>query len=317
MPTRSDVAPGSAIKSGTKRTFSRFVPLISNEAGKKPSQRGIYIFVLAGLLIFFPLAGINGGSFAAQDASPVSDPDLATQLGLNEGVSLQQLAGGTVEVVPPAPAVLRLEEVSVAPRQRAEMTLTRGPELLYVVSGEFIAEDSIGFRAVLATGRQVLFNGGFGYSLINESDQPASFLRLAVWSLQSGTNAATPSPSPSTPSSGNALILSQSHLNEVPTSPAELFLGRMSWEPQADSGLYWHDGTFGMILESGELTVHSPSGLAVPLVRGSAQMLSAGVPHHDDNLGRDAATVLVFAFVSTDGGLLRVGSPAGTATPTT
>jgi hypothetical protein len=141
-------------------------------------------------------------------------------------------------------------------------------------------------------------------------------LRLEVRSVNTDSSEATPSPSPSDGSTPNALILFQSHLEVAPTGPATLFLGRMSWEPEADTEQYWHDGTFGMILESGDLTVRSPSGLDVPLIKGAAQILPANIAQSEVNVGPEVAQVLVFAFVSSDGDLLRPGTPDESGTPT-
>jgi hypothetical protein len=280
-----------------------------------------WLLFVVGLVAFVPLVGTHGRASFAQEAegTPLAGPDLATQLGLNAGVSLQELASGITDVVPAAPAILRLEEVTVEPGQSDAISLTRGPELLYVESGELIAEDNIGFRAMMSEGRQVLFHEGFGYSLTNESDSVASFLRLTVRPMLSASDSATPSPSPTDASTASTLILFQTHLDEVPSAPATFFLGRMTWEPDADSGQYWHDGTLGMMLESGQLTVQSPSGLTVDLKQGAAETLPSGYAHVDVNPGPNAATVLVFAFVNADEGLLRPGTPASTAlaaTPT-
>jgi hypothetical protein len=281
-----------------------------------------WIHFLVGLVVaVLPLVGTHGGASFAQEAAGTAVPasNLATQLGLNAGVSLQELASGTTDVVPVAPAVLRLEEVTVEPGQSDAITLTRGPELLYIQSGELTAEDNIGFRATLSEGRQVLFHEGFGYSLTNESGATASFLRLTVRPMPLESNAATPSPSLSDASTASSLILFQTHIENVPASPATLFLGRMTWDPGIDSGQYWHDGTFGMMLESGQLTVQSPSGLPVELKRSAAEPLPSGYAHNDVNPGPDVTTVLVFAFVNADEGLLRPGTPASTApaaTPT-
>jgi hypothetical protein len=317
MTTRSNDPHVRAIVTLFQRLGDRCFGL--NYGSFRSSVTGkIGFLLLAGLIVALPIAPAPDSAGAVQEtsATPGSEPNLATQLGLNEGVTLLQLASGTAESVPSAPLVLRLEEVGVDPGQSDVVSETRGPELIYIESGSLTAVDSIGFRAVLTGGQQVLFNVGFGYTLVNESGEAASFLRLAVRPLSSDMEAATPSPAPDATSTANALILFQSHLDAVPSGPAVLFLGHMSWDPQAESGQYWHDGVLGMMLETGELTVHSPSGLDVHLMNGAAELLPPDQAHNDFNPGSTTAEVLVFAFVSADDALLRSGAPDESATPT-
>jgi hypothetical protein len=270
------------------------------------------------LVVLFATAAFSAmlsQPMAAQDASatPIAQVDLATELGLNAGISLEQLAQGDAKQLPTAPVMLRLEQLGFNPGEQFETKQTTGPELLYVITGELIATDTFGFSAKLSQGAQVLFNPGYGYTLKNEADKQAAIYVLSLRPVAADEGTATPEgePSPEQPT-----VLYESQLAQLPPAPATLFLGRMSWQPDADTGQYWQDGVFGIRLEVGNLSLQSPSGLAVPLAPNAAQVIPPRVVHDEVNHGPDTAVAIVFAVVNGSGPIFEPGVPPAEGTPT-
>jgi hypothetical protein len=257
---------------------------------------------------------------AAQDerASPVPTVDLATELGMNAGVGLDPLAQGVTTELPATPALLRLERITVPPGTQIPMHEAVGPELLSIESGKVVAIDSFGFRASLPALSQVLFNDGFGYSLSNATKSEATLIRLTVLPIAAADTSGTPTPESATAgdTAAASVVLFESEVDQLPSSPATLFLGRMSWDPGAATGRYWQEGWFGILLEAGQITLRSPSGLEIPLVRNRAQLIPSRVTHEEVNPGTNEAVALVLAVVDARGALTHIGDLPTDGTPT-
>jgi hypothetical protein len=254
----------------------------------------------------------------AQDegSTPAAPIDLATQLGLDAGISLIPLAQGTINQLPPAPVDFVLEQIELSPGQQQDVSQTLGPELIYISIGNIVAVDSLGFSAPLPQGDQVLFNQGFGYSLKNEADKPAQILRLTLHPA-TGTDTATPVATPAAGGSSSLpVILFEKQLDQLPASPATLFLGEMSWDPETETGQYWQDGWFGIRLEVGNISLLSPSGLPVPMDMNSPQIVGPRLTHNEGNPGPNKAVGFVFALVDASGPIFSPGAPPAEATPT-
>ncbi len=278
----------------------------------------IHRCVIVSLVILVAMLPALAPSTVAQDeqSTPAAPLDLATQLGLDAGISLIPLAQGTVNQLPPAPVDFVLEQLELGPGQQEEVTQTLGPELIYIASGDVVAVDNIGFSAPLPQGEQVLFNQGFGYSLRNEADKPAQILRLTIHpaaTSDAATPVATPAPGSSTT---GPVILFQKQLEQLPVSPATLFLGEMSWEPQAETGQYWQDGWFGIRLEVGNISLISPSGLPVPMDMNTPEIVPPRIVHQEVNPGPNRAVGFVFALVDASGPIFAPGTPPAEGTPT-
>jgi hypothetical protein len=182
-----------------------------------------------------------------------------------------------------------------------------------VITGELIATDTFGFSAKLSQGAQVLFNPGYGYTLKNDMDMQAAIYVLSLRPVSADAGAATPEgvASPEQPT-----VLYESQMAQLPPAPATLFLGKMSWEPEADTGQYWQNGLFGIRLEVGSLSLQSPSGLSVPLARNATQIIRPRVPHDEVNPGPGTAVAIVFAVVDGSGPIFQPGVPPAEGTPT-
>jgi hypothetical protein len=282
------------------------------------AQTHIHRFGLVAVVILVGMLPALAPSTVAQDegSTPAAPVDLATQLGLGAGISLIPLAQGTIDQLPPAPVDFVLEQIELSPGQQADVTQTLGPELIYIAIGDIVAVDNLGFSAPLPQGEQVLFNQGFGYSLKNEADKPAQILRLTIHPA-SPSETATPVASPAAKSSSSApVILFQKQLDQLPASPATLFLGEMSWEPQAETGQYWQEGWFGIRLEVGNISLLSPSGLPVPMDMNSPQIVGPRLVHQEGNPGPNKAVGFVFALVDASGPIFAPGVPPAEGTPT-
>ena len=101
----------------------------------------------------------------------------------------------------------------------------------------------------------------------------------------------------------------ESQLSTLPSAPTSLVLALSTWQPGADTGSFTAAGPIGLLLNSGTLTITSPSGLEAPLGPGQGLVFPAGVPQRERNIGSDPAQALLIAVAP-------MGQPAVAAVPT-
>lgn len=254
-------------------------------------------------------------ALASQDASPAAAPALAAtpvappqatpvpvvlptaaELGLvfPAGIDVTPLAVGTIDQLPPDAMVLRLERVTVPAGDELATRTPSAPELLFGEFGTATIVDAFGLSAPLSAGGQAMLTAGSAYTLRNTSSGPATLLRLGL-----GSAATDPA----------AQVLLESQLSAAPAAPARLVLALSSWQPGSDTGAYTAVGPIGLLLNSGTLTISSPSGLEAPLGPGQGLIFPAGVPQRERNAGSEPAQALLIAVAP-------MGQPAVAAVPT-
>jgi hypothetical protein len=242
----------------------------------------------------------------AQEGTPTATVDLATGLGFPVGIGLTRFGEVTVHDLAEGPAVIRVEHEELAPGEQIEMRQTDGPEFSTVIVGEVVVVDSLGFRVTVEAGSEFLLHARFGYQLSNEGTVPASIMRLTITG-----DAATPEAAAGSDRVESRLEILVEEEVRLSSPSATLFLGRMSWDPDVATGQYWQEGIWGIIPESGEVTLslHSPSGLKRETPLRRPMLVPERSLHEEANIGPGVATALVFAVVDAGGALVRIGEP--------
>jgi hypothetical protein len=233
------------------------------------------------------------------------------------GITSTLLASGNVsDLANDAPRLL-LERLEIPARTSMPMHTGAGPELLAATDGVVTIADAFGFSSPLdASSTGTLIAADASYTLSNESDIPAIVLRLGI---TKGTDESTRhAGSPIASSTGNASVLLDSAIQEVPSDDVTFFIGHMVWEVQAEATVLEHDGPIGLVVESGEFGVTSPSGIEGRVGAGKAVALPASVPLKMRNAGQTTASALIVGIVASGDALLSplqsTPTPAATAT---
>ena len=106
-------------------------------------------------------------------------------------------------------------------------------------------------------------------------------------------------------------------VSEALADPVSLFVGRVTWEPEARSGVLNHPAAVGLVVTRGELTVRSPSGIEGSVGVDHAVAIPASTPLDVRNGGSQPATALLFGLhrTGTDPFSTQDGTPPSTASP--
>ena len=238
--------------------------------------------------------------------------------GFPEDIVVSELASGELDSSATAPATLLLERVVLPARGEEESRKVGASELLYVEGGTLRLVDGLGLTSTVESGSGAHLRAGAIYSALNGGSDEVTFLRL---SLTAEVAKATPAPVMATPVADDGTVapavtpLAEFSLTEIPASPATLFLDRAAWEPGVDSGPYTQNGPIGMLVESGTLTISSPSGIDGELSEGNPVLLPAGQELRTRNNGEGDAVALLFGVIPADGGAIAAVPPTPTPSP--
>lgn len=238
-------------------------------------------------------------------------------------IAVQQLASGNADTLPSLPAALQLERILLGSNTSLQPREVTGADLLYVEMGELTVADDLGLASSLAEGEGVLLRAGATYEARNDGPESVSLLRLSLGpSTRDAARDATPAGTPLATPVVNAqdaavtiTTLAETDVDALPAAPVRVFLARATWEPGVSSGDYVQNGPIGMLVESGTLTIASPSGIDGELSEGNAIVLPADVALSARNAGDDPAVALLFGVVEAGGGLVEPVPPTPTPAP--
>jgi hypothetical protein len=274
-------------------------------------QRSITWFVIF-VLALGSLFGASGSGAAQGGSGAVS--------GLPKGIGIQELAAGEVDASATAPGTLTLERVTLPAGAGLASRQVAAADVLYVEHGTLTLVDSLGLTSTLTEEQGAHLRAGAIYETRNDGSEAVSILRL---SLTGTVASATPVVSPmATPVVGNGTddvvvtSLAEFSLATIPASPATLFLDRATWESGVDSGPYTQTGPIGVLVESGTLTISSPSGIDGELSEGNAVLLPADQELRTRNDGDGDAVALLFGVIPSGSEAMAAVPPTPTPEPT-
>lgn len=250
---------------------------------------GIPATVIALLLGAMLFPAVRAG--AQGNATPAAAHLLTN---LPPGVSFGNMTFGQPAKMP-ASGPLVLERVGLPPGAATGMRAIQGPELIYVESGTVTAADNYGASSTLEAGNGVVLEARITYDVRNETTNPASLLRLRV--AEATASVASPQAVATPTTTATVSVLTQVASGKLP-NPATMFLAQATYAPGADTGPKLHAGPVGFLVQSGTLSVSSPSGLTQQLTAGKAFALPADVPHREFNPTSSPAKAFVFGVVS-------------------
>lgn len=257
--------------------------------------------VLLSLILFCSLLASSIVSLAApsrasaQSGATPASGDTAS-LFTASGITSHVLGSSNAATLAVAKPHLLFERITLGQNAKLPARTTVSPEVLFVESGAVSIEDSFGFATETGEGQTLTFNPDVTYELTNTGSQDAVVYRLSI----SGTSeAAAASPvagaAAATPVSGRAetIILIDREVQDLPTGDSTLFIADATFAPGAKSGEYSHTGPFGIFVQSGTLSVLSPSGVTGQLKENAGVVLPTNAPFIASNTSDSDASVLL------------------------
>lgn len=260
-----------------------------------------------------PASGLAGQSDATPDST---SPD---GLFSSDGVTSGVLAKSETEGISVPEPRLILERLALSGDTEPRERTTAAPELLFVEEGIVSVEDDFGFASTAESGGQLAFNAGASYVLVNDESGDAVVLRLSLSAAGDAEDTeATPSVAGpiSTPVANDANIdvLLDHEVENLPSGGSTLFIAEAAFAPGAESGEQSHTGPLGIVVQEGELSVLSPSGVVGQLDAGSGVVLPENAPLVASNDGETDATMLFAGVVETGESLVAEVTPEPTPT---
>lgn len=240
--------------------------------------------------------------------------------GFPEDIAVQPLGAGELDSAITAPSTLLLERVVLPPRGGVESRTVEAAELLYVESGTLRLIDGLGLTSTVEGGSGAQLRAGATYSARNGGSGDVSFLRLSLTAEGSAATPAVPQMATPVVEDGSAGVvvtaLAELFLPEIPEAPMTLFLDRATWKSGVDSGPYTQNGPIGMLVESGTLTISSPSGIDGELSEGNPVLLPADQELRTRNDGDSDAVALLFGVIPSGSEAVSAVPPTPTLLPT-
>ncbi len=298
-------------------------------------------FVAITMVLVTLLSLIGSQTLARQGDGTPAASDSVLAGGLPAGITLTDLVSDGATGFPDAPAVLRLEQITIAPGGLlgGDGALA-APEIIQVTAGEIEIADDFGFSSKLSGGDGSLLQPGSIIAISNQTDTDATLLRVTVRSADAAaagtTTADATGPRDGTPASGTPVsgtpvamtetdtdagivgveteILAEGPIRDDLPGDAVFYLTEAVFAPGADTGDNTLNGPTGLYLESGDLTVTSPSGVEGTVQEGRGVVLPAGVALTARNEGDGDVAALLFGIVPAGSGLVEVIEPTATAT---
>jgi quercetin dioxygenase-like cupin family protein len=198
-------------------------------------------------------------SVGSTSATPPPAPQLVSRL--PAGIALTELASSRADRLPSAPARLQLARLTLEPRAGSVTRQAAGPILFYVVAGRVTLYVG-GQPTILAAGTSALVHLDNLYALVNDGEQPATLLRLAVAPMDAPdvpvAVVITPPPRLQTPVAGppTSSLLFRASITGHPSTSGRLFVACLVWDaPGGDSGNFRHPGPVGLRVLQGTVTV--------------------------------------------------------------
>lgn len=262
--------------------------------------------LLSSMLTLVSLPGASAQSGATPEAG-----DSASLL-TGSGITSRVLGSSNAATLAINSPHLILERITFGQNVKLPARTTLSPEVLYVESGAVSIEDSFGFATETGAGQTLTFNPDVTYELTNSGSQDAVVYRLSI----SGTSSSSASPvagaAAATPVSGmmETVILIDREVQDLPTGDSTLFIADATFSPGAKSGKYAHSGPLGIYVQSGTLSVLSPSGVTGQLKENAGVVLPTNAPFVASNASDSDASVLLVGVAGTDTPILAEVTPS-------
>ena len=295
-------------------------------------RRRIVLMALVGMLVTALLAGIPRHAplrGSAQEASPAASPVITSptatpnaasryvNTGLPPGLAVSLLSSGEAANFSLSNSSFALERLTFMAGAVAESRVATGPELLFLEAGDLQVQDELGLAATVTAGSSRLIEQGSSYLLRNPGATTVTVLRLAISGPPPGTGDGPATPTVEGPGgvSVQSLLMGDAQA-PIWSGPATLFIGRATYEPEADTGFHAHPGTTGLIAETPGLLLTGPSGIEGELPVGTGVTLMSA-PHRERNAGTTSVTALVAGMMFTSSPFhLPIDRPGVPAVPT-
>ena len=197
-----------------------------------------------------------------------------------EGVESSILATTSFHTIEEDGSLL-VDSLDISPGGEFRGSTGSTPEIISISSGSVSIEDGFGFGSDVPEGSAVALSAGSDFLIANKGMTPATVLRIHF--LPQEEEMATPiAQAESSPIAQPVIKVKETNLGEIAilstSNPATVFLGHVSLTPGTSTGEQVHDGPLAVFVESGSISVLSPSGLEGNVSAGSIVGLPAETP---------------------------------------
>ena len=256
--------------------------------------------------------GFGALSVLAQSGGTDADRQLFTVAGIDAPI----VAREDIAALDPG-ATLLFERIALPPATELPVRTTTSPELYYVQAGEFSVQDDFGFGTTVPDGTALTLKPGTTVTAGNEGSEAATVLRLRISDgAAAEEGSAVQEATPSGQAGATTTLLIELPLEDGAAGASQMYLARATFAPGATTGEQGHTGPVGVYVESGTLSIASPSGFEGTIGAEQGVVLPADMPLRASAM--DAEVVVVLVGVGPDEGPFAevVAAPEPTVMPT-
>lgn len=207
--------------------------------------------------------------------------DIAAQSKLIDHAGVESRLLGSVDVDPAAVhgRALLLESLTLPPSGVFEGVTGTSPEIISVTEGTAYVTDGFGFGSDLAVGETVTLASGSEYRLSNTGSSDVIVLRTYFAHID-GEIATPVAALAASAVASPGVEIKRDSLAEIDTSSiagnsATLYLGFVSLDAASTTGEQAHSGPLGVYVNSGTISMVSPSGLEGVVATNASAALPA------------------------------------------
>jgi hypothetical protein len=233
---------------------------------------------------------------------------------LPAGVEVTAFAGGHVEQLSSAPSRFVLDRITLVPGAQLEADQVPVPAALIIDAGSLTLIDDLGLEATYSAGQIVPIIGGPAHTLRNDTAEPVSILLLTLRGDSDAPDSEVETASPDA-SAPQRVALIEGVVEDIPETPATLFLARTVWNPGADFGNHTASGPIGLFVESGSLSITRSTGVVSNISANKGVLFPSSVERREQNTDAEPATVLVAGLIESAAGLVSPVAPTPTPLP--